>query len=135
MATPQGRFLHGYQRPIEHTAGADIAAGQVVPMVDTIGIAIAAIANGDLGALATGGVWRMHKVTELAITKGDTVYWDNNGVPAEDAESTAGAITTNPEVIISAAGVIAGVAAAAAAEDATHVDVLIQVGAVAGDLS
>jgi predicted RecA/RadA family phage recombinase len=131
----EATYLHGDQDPIDHTAGADIAAGEVVPMVDAIGIALRPIANGALGSLATGGVWRMDKVTELAITKGDTVYWDADGVPARDAESTAGAITTNPEVVISGGGVVAGIAAAAAALDAETVDVLVKQGPLAGDLA
>jgi hypothetical protein len=75
----------------------------------------------------------MDKVTEQVQAKGTTVYWDNNGVPARDAESTAGAITTNPEVTISAGGVVAGIVAVAAALDDLTVDVLIVQGPHPGD--
>lgn len=135
MATPQGVFVSGDdQRPFKYTpSGADVALGQVVLLTDHIGIAIRPIEDGELGSLATAGKWRMHKVTELAIVQGDTVYWDLDGVPAEDSGSTAGAISTNPEVTITAGGAVAGVAAEAAALDDTHVVVELQIGTLLGD--
>lgn len=131
---PQASFKHGADQQVEdYTPGSAVALGQVVNVHDRVGIAIRPIAANALGALAFAGVWEVDKVTELAIDHGETVFWDLNGVPANDAESTAGAATTNPEVAISAGGFVMGFAAKAAALDDEKVWVQLQSDPVPGD--
>ena len=74
----EAEFVSGNYTAAEHTpSGADIAAGEVITVVDTNWIAHRAIEDGELGALATrGGIYRVTKDATVAMTKGDRVYWD-----------------------------------------------------------
>jgi len=63
---------------IDHTPGADVAAGDVVVQGDLVGVAKQPIAAGKLGALAVQGVFDFAKATGAgtAIAMGALVYWD-----------------------------------------------------------
>ncbi len=68
---------------IDYTAGADIDAGQIVVDNTRCYVAKSDIDNGDLGALATGGVFKVDKTGGGGITfsMGDAVYFsDSTGV-------------------------------------------------------
>lgn len=51
--------------------GADIAAGDAVPLGDSVGVAITDIPSGKAGALALAGVWRVAKNAGEVVTAGD----------------------------------------------------------------
>lgn len=78
-------FRSGEPTTIKYTPAADIAVGQVVPLITvaanntglgmTLGIATQAIANGVLGALSFGGVWDV--TTSANVANYATVYWDD----------------------------------------------------------
>lgn len=73
-------FRHGAPLMIDYTAGADIAAGEVVLLGNTTspscGVAHVAIANGDKGALgAGGGVYEAVNLDNAADYA--LVYWDD----------------------------------------------------------
>ncbi len=85
------RFIHD-GNTIDHTAGADVSAGDVVVQGDLIGIAKLDIASGSLGALAVTGVFDLPKTAGVgeAIAAGAKVYWDvADGVAKTDDESGA----------------------------------------------
>ena len=79
-----------------------IEAGTLVVYGDICGIAATDLAPGQLGTIATTGVWRMPKNTE-AITGGAKVYYDEGenvvtatassntfvGIAIEDADASA----------------------------------------------
>lgn len=61
---------------IDYTAGADIAVGEVIPMVTRCGVAVTAIANGAVGAVALEGIFQVATSdTSAAWAVGDVVYW------------------------------------------------------------
>ena len=81
---------------IDYTAGSAISSGDVIVMGSssltdgvTVGIALTDIANGDVGAVAIGGVHTMTKVSAAAITQGDVVNWDLSLLAVEDSLSAA----------------------------------------------
>lgn len=89
----KAQFVHGNPRMLDYTpSGADVAAGDVLVIGDTIQIAHLNIPDGELGALAAGGgVYDVDKdgAGAVAFTDGQTVYWD----PATNrATPTAGAL-------------------------------------------
>lgn len=61
---------------LNHTAGADIDAGDVVVLGDTVGIALVDIANGEDGAVSIEGVHEVPKVAGTAWDQGDSLDWD-----------------------------------------------------------
>ena len=73
---------------IDYTpTGGDVAAGSVIKLGDDyFGIAIRNIKNGELGALATSGVFEVD--TDAAISAGAKVYWN-----AGDTKVQAAAIS------------------------------------------
>jgi predicted RecA/RadA family phage recombinase len=75
---------------IDHTAGADIAVGEVVVMGALVGVAERAIANGAVGAVSIEGVYEVAKEAPLAITKGDVLYFvaANNNVNKTSSGNT-----------------------------------------------
>lgn len=92
----------------DYTPGSAVAAGDVVVMADTVGIAHRPIAANTLGSVAVSGVFNLAKGAG-AISQGAAIYWDT----ATSAVSTS-----------SGAGkVLAGKAAAAAASADTVVAV------------
>lgn len=66
----------GKTMPYTNSTGTDIASGDVVVVNDMIGIALGDIADGESGSLALGQVWTLDKEADLAISQGETVYWD-----------------------------------------------------------
>jgi predicted RecA/RadA family phage recombinase len=73
---------------IDHTPGADVAAGAVVVQGELVGVAKRPITANTLGSLAVEGVFDFPKATTggSAITAGANVYW-NAG--ASQATTTA----------------------------------------------
>ena len=90
---------------LDYTATADVAAGAVVVMGARIGVVVADIANGQVGAVRVKGVVELPKVT-TAVAQGAELYWD-----ATNSRLTATA-TSNT---------LAGYAAAAAGSGTTTV--------------
>jgi len=70
-------FIHE-GNSIDHTPGADVAAGDVVVQGELVGVAKLDIPANTLGALAVAGVFDFPKATSggSAITAGAEVYWD-----------------------------------------------------------
>jgi predicted RecA/RadA family phage recombinase len=64
---------------IDHTPGADVAAGDVIVQGELVGVAKLDIKANTLGALAVAGVFDFAKATGggTAITAGANVYWDD----------------------------------------------------------
>lgn len=56
--------------------GSAVSSGDVVKVGDLICIALGDIADGATGELALQEVWTVAKATSLAISQGDSVYWD-----------------------------------------------------------
>lgn len=69
-----------------------IAAGTLVIFGDICGIAATDMAPGQLGTIATKGVWEMTK-DAVAIDGGDKVYYDK----AKDVVTATASITTQKE--------------------------------------
>jgi predicted RecA/RadA family phage recombinase len=63
---------------IQYLAGADIAAGEPVVIGNRVGIAIAAIANGDSGSVEMEGCYSVNKVSAQAWAAGDEIFWDSS---------------------------------------------------------
>jgi len=84
-------YIHKGSR-IDHTPGADIAAGDVVVQGDLIGVASLDIKAGTLGALAVEGVFDFAKAAGVgtAIAAGVQIYWDDTADEAT-TDSAAGA--------------------------------------------
>lgn len=95
---------------IDHTAGANIASGQVVLMGARIGVALKAIANGETGPMQVTGVFNIAKLSTDNMAQGALLYWDN----------TNSRLTTT-----ASANTLAGFAAAAAAANTTSVNIKI----------
>ena len=60
------------------TAPAAIASGDVVAVGSIIGVANGDAENGAAVDVDTVGVFRLPKVSALAIAAGDVVYWDSS---------------------------------------------------------
>lgn len=76
---------------IEITAGADVAAGDLVEFGQLHGVAVAGIANGEKGIIALEGVFTLPKLTAAAgdaCTAGGKVYFSAGKVTGTDASGT-----------------------------------------------
>lgn len=62
---------------IQITAQATVKSGEAVFIGDLVGVAIADIALGSLGACSTVGVWEFAAKAADNIEQGATVYWDS----------------------------------------------------------
>lgn len=62
---------------IHITATSPIQGGELVELGDLHGIAIADIAQNEIGAVSVIGVWEFKAKSTDNITQGATVYWDN----------------------------------------------------------
>lgn len=84
-------YIHEGAR-IDHTPGADIAAGDVVVQGELVGVASLDIKAGTLGALAVEGVFDFTKASGVgtAISAGVQIYWDDAANEAT-TDSAAGA--------------------------------------------
>ncbi|MEW4566119.1 DUF2190 family protein [Bremerella sp. JC770] len=75
----EARLVHGSPIMADHTPAADVSAGDVIVLADTIRIAHRDITAGELGAAATrGGIYETPKTAggSTAIADGKKVYWD-----------------------------------------------------------
>ncbi len=77
---------------IDYTPAADVAAGDVVVQNDLVAIAKLDIKAGELGSLATTGVFALPKA-EVEIDTGQKIYLDADGDPV-GGEVGSGAMTT-----------------------------------------
>ena len=73
---PQAGFVHE-GKFIDHTAAVALAAGDVVVQGELVGVAVRALAIGELGALAVEGVFDFAKNTGVAYAVGVILYWDD----------------------------------------------------------
>lgn len=62
---------------INYTAGANIAVGEIVPLVNCVGVAQTDIAKDEVGAVAITGVYEAAAVNNAAFAVGDKLYWDD----------------------------------------------------------
>lgn len=82
------------------TAGAAIAAGQVVRVGNLLGVAPAAIANGAVGELCLHGVHSVPKVAGAVIAQGETLTWDASAAAFDDnAAIAASGDVTGPAAV------------------------------------
>lgn len=68
-------------------SGSAVAAGDVVPVGNLIGIAVADIANGASGVLEVTGAWILPAVNNAAFAAGDLLYWDATAKKATKTEA------------------------------------------------
>ncbi len=61
---------------LDYTAPDAVQAGAVVKLTGRIGVAAAAIEKGARGSVHMVGVFEMPKAAALAVTMGETVYYD-----------------------------------------------------------
>jgi predicted RecA/RadA family phage recombinase len=71
-----------------HTASGAIAAGDVVVMSAIVGVALAAIADGAVGAVAVEGLFAVTKKSGDTFAQGEAVYWDTT--PGEATSTSSG---------------------------------------------
>ncbi len=79
--------FHSNGDVVQYTAGANITAGSVVKMGNTLGVALVDIANGATGSVAVKGVFTVPKVSAAVIGVGESLVWDvsaNSGAGAFD---------------------------------------------------
>lgn len=71
---------------LEFTAGADVAAGEMVQVGSLFGVATDAVANGAVGVLAMKGVFTLAKENSAgsATTVGGPVYFISGEVSGDD---------------------------------------------------
>lgn len=91
---------------ITYTAGADIAAGAVVPLTSFCGVADSAIANTAVGLLIMDGEFAVTTAASEAWTGGAKVYWDdtNNVATTTATSNTFLGIASAPKASTSTAG-------------------------------
>lgn len=94
---------------IQYAPAADVSAGSVVKMGNTLGVALVDLTTGVPGSVAVGGVHVLPKVSAAVIKAGESLTWDVS------ANSGAGAFDDNAAT--PASGDVTG-AAAMAFEDA-----------------
>jgi predicted RecA/RadA family phage recombinase len=108
-------FSGGDDDVINFTAGGSaIAAGAVVPMNGTVGIALVAIPAGGTGSVAVGGVFRVPKVGGAAWTVGSRLIWDQSAgafgnigqITVATGDITGGAIVAAPAASGDTTGVV-----------------------------
>jgi len=113
MAQTPAKFVHD-GKAIDYTPTNAVIAGQVVELGTIPLVAPVAIPAGVLGALSCDGVFDVPKTADV-FAAGDTVYWDNDGIPVT-GEAGSGAAD-------SSTGNLMGVAVADAASEASYVRV------------
>lgn len=95
---------------IDYTAGSALTSGTVVLIGVRIGVLLANIASGAIGAAQVTGVFELAKLSTDVVAQGALLYWDN----------------TNSRLTTTATGnTLAGYAFAAAASGATTVKIKI----------
>lgn len=73
---------------LSFTAAADLLAGQVLVLGNTIGVVAADVANGGAGELNITGVYTVPKVSAAVIAVGETVTWDASAGAFDDNAAT-----------------------------------------------
>lgn len=73
---------------IDHTPGSAVANGAVVVMGVRVGVALAAIAANEVGAVRVAGVFELPKLSTDVIAQGALVYWDTS--PGEITTTSSG---------------------------------------------
>lgn len=58
------------------TASADVAAGEMVLVGGIVGVAVGAVANGEVGVLATEGVFEVPKEGTDVVAQGVVLYFN-----------------------------------------------------------
>lgn len=91
---------------IDYTAGADISSGDLVLMGHTIGVALADIANGAVGAVAIEGVFVVPKVSAAVFEVGEKLILDVSATP--DAFDDSSATPAAGDITGGAIAVVAG---------------------------
>lgn len=91
---------------VNYTAGADIAAGDVVVMGHTIGVALVDIANGATGAVAIEGVFTVPKVSAAVFAVGEKLVFDVSATPPAFDDSAA--VPASGDITGGAIAVVAG---------------------------
>lgn len=89
-----------------NTTGADIVAGEVIPMVSRVGVALTNIAQDEVGAVKITGVFMVPAVTGTTFAVGDLVYWNDTSsyvTKTDTANTPAGVVVAVKE----AAGTLA----------------------------
>ena len=73
---------------VSYTAGAAYSVGDVIPLVDRVGVALNDVASGDVVSLALEGAWEITAATAGAVTFGALLYWDDtNKVVTTDSDT------------------------------------------------
>lgn len=70
--------------------GADVAAGAVVVMSHTIGVACVDIADGATGEVSLAGVYTLPKATAAVVAAGEKLLWDASEGNFDDSAATPG---------------------------------------------
>jgi len=88
------------------TAGANLTSGQVVRVGQSLCVALAAIASGEVGVVATEGVFTCPKVSGAVIAQGERLTWDASAAAFDDnlATPASGDVTGEDAVAFEAAG-------------------------------
>jgi predicted RecA/RadA family phage recombinase len=91
---------------IQYTAGANITAGTVIKMGNTLGVALVDIANGATGSVALKGVFTVPKVTAAVIAQGEILTWDVSAGKFDDnlASPATGDVTGASAIAWAGAG-------------------------------
>lgn len=92
---------------VNYTAGADISAGDLVVMANTLGVALTDIANGDVGAVAIEGVFEgVPKVSGAVFAVGEKLILDVSATP--DAFDDSSATPATGDITGAAIAMVAG---------------------------
>jgi predicted RecA/RadA family phage recombinase len=91
---------------LEYTAGADTVSGQVVRVGQTLGVALADIANGATGPVKITGVFTVPKVSAAVIAQGERLVWDASAAAFDDnaASPATGDVSGESAIAFEAAG-------------------------------
>ena len=79
---------------LDHVASADVTGGAPVAMGDSVGVAVADIATGNVGAVVVEGVYEVAKVSGTAWAQGQAVDLDaSEGAFAVGLSAQSGDVT------------------------------------------
>ena len=73
---------------IQYTAGGTIAAGAVVVMGNTLGVALVNMVSGQTGSVAIEGVFTLPKASAAVIAQGESLTWDVSAGNFDDNAAT-----------------------------------------------
>lgn len=91
---------------IQFTAAATYAAGDVVKMGGTLGVALVDMVSGETGSVAIQGVFELPKVTGAVIAQGESLVWDVSAGKFDDnlAVAASGDVSGASAIAWEAAG-------------------------------